>query len=128
MERSATWGPSLPSARQGSRAPDSVCVRDFLARKATHAKIGGFRLARPADSGSHRAAAKLDEPGLVQTPDVVVCRQDSLPRARPIEAGAVIERQHSRDNRSDGEISTCLGGEKLFYCGRVAEVPRCWDS
>jgi hypothetical protein len=25
-----------------------------------------------------------------------------LPRARPIETGAVIERQHSRDNRSDG--------------------------
>src|SRR5271168_4649465 len=59
---------------------------------------------------------------LVQTPDVVVCRCDSLPRDRPIETGAVIERQHSRDNRSDGEISTCLGGEKLFYCGRVAEM------
>ena len=54
--------------------------------------------------------------------------RDSLPRARPIETGAVIERQHSRDNRSNGEISTCLGGEKLFYCGRVAEMPRCWDS
>ena len=39
----------------------------------------------------------------------------------------MIERQHSRDNRSDGEISTCLGGEKLFYCGRVAEMPRCWE-
>src|SRR5271156_6536358 len=46
-----------------------------------------------------RATFKL---ALVQTPDVVVCRQDSLPRARPIETGAVIERQHSRDNRSDG--------------------------
>ena len=54
--------------------------------------------------------------------------RDSLSGARPIETGAVIERQHSRDNRSDGEISTCLGGEKLFYCGRVAEMPRCWDS
>jgi hypothetical protein len=78
-------------------------VRDFLPRKAKRAKIGGFRFARlPPLSGSHRAATKLDEPGLVQTPDVVVCRQDSLPRARPIETGAVIERQHSRDNRSDG--------------------------
>ena len=52
----------------------------------------------------------------------------TLPRARPIETGAVIERQHSRDNRSGGEISTCIGGEKLFYCGRVAEMPRCWNS
>jgi hypothetical protein len=78
MERSAHLGtPPLPSAGQGSRGPDSVCVRDFLPRKAKRANIGGFPFAGPPPlSGSHRAATKLDEPGLVQTPDVVVCRQD----------------------------------------------------
>ena len=75
----------------------------FCRGRAKPAKIGGFRFARPPLlSGSRRAATKLDGPGLVKTPDVPVCRQDSLPRDRPIEAGAVIERQHSRHNRSDG--------------------------
>jgi len=129
MERSAHLGTPIADRPTRIARPDSVCVRDFCRGRAKRAKIGGFRFARPPPlSGSHRAATKLDEPSLVQSPDVVVCRQDSLPPARPIETGAVIERQHSRDNRSDGEISTCLGGEKLFYCGRVAEMPRCWDS
>ena len=119
----------MPTARQGSRGLIRYACATFCRGRAKRAKIGGFRFARPPPlSGSHRAATKLDEPGLVQTPDVVVCRQDSLPRARPIEAGAVIERQHSRDNRSDGEISTCLGAEKLFYCGRVAEMRPLQDS
>jgi hypothetical protein len=77
MERSAHLGTPHCRATGKDRAdPIRYACATFCRGRAKRAKIGGFRFAWPQPlSGSHRAATKLEEPGLVQTPDVVICRR-----------------------------------------------------